>query len=176
MNFIIIGVVFLQAIWEIIKDTPTWVWVLFGYLVYVGINATRSRTVYLPKIFIVPTIFVVMTWHTVVTKFSINYLTILVLVGALLIGYGFGWSLVSRHEVKFDRQQLLIQISGTWSVLLIILIMFCSKYYFGFAMAMDPKIVEKLSFEFAFLAISGIGTGIFIGRSFGYLWKGLRTN
>src|SRR6056300_374376 len=38
----------------IISGTPTWVWFVFGYLIFIGIRATSTRIVYIPKLFIIP--------------------------------------------------------------------------------------------------------------------------
>ena len=44
----------LPQLLKIISDTPTWIWFVFGYLIFIGIRATDNRIVYIPKLFIIP--------------------------------------------------------------------------------------------------------------------------
>jgi hypothetical protein len=39
---------------KIISGTPKWVWFVFGYLIFIGIRATGTRIVYIPKLSIIP--------------------------------------------------------------------------------------------------------------------------
>ncbi len=164
----------MEIIWQIIIHTPWWVYLLLIYLIRVGIRASKTRIVTLKKLFIIPLIFTFLSVHTLITSFSLSVFTVTIWVVAILIGAILGWFQIYRYKLKVDRQHLLIQVPGTWSIMILIVIIFATKYYFGYELAVDPKLVEQTGFEFAVLAVSGVCTGLFIGRLVCYLYR-LRT-
>jgi len=161
----------MNTIWQTLTHTPWWVYLLLAYLLRMGIKASQTRIVALKKLFIIPIIFSAMSVHTVLDSFQLTGLAVGILASNLLLGIMIGWYQVYRLAIQVDRQHGLIQIPGTWSTLIIILIIFATKYYFGYELAMDPQLTEDLGFEFAMLGVSGVCTGLFIGKLISYLIK-----
>lgn len=147
---------------------------LLVYLIKIGIDASKTHVVPLKRLFIIPTIFTFMSVRSLIASFKISAFTITTWSTAILIGTILGWFQIHRLKLKVDNQRALIQVPGTWSTMLIIVIIFATKYYFGYALAVDPKFSEQTSFEISMLAISGICTGLFIGRLMCYIYR-LRT-
>lgn len=88
---------------------------------------------------------------------------------ALLSGTVIGWLLTRNTDVKIDIKQGLVKLPGSIMTLMLILMIFSAKYYFGYLEATHPSNdpeVEKLS-----LSISLVCTGIFIGRLACYFFK-----
>jgi hypothetical protein len=50
----------MEHLFEILTHTPWWVYVLFAYILYVGITAMKLRSVPVFQLFIVPTIFTIL--------------------------------------------------------------------------------------------------------------------
>lgn len=165
----------MNSIQQIIIGTPWWVYALFIYLIWIGIIASKTRVVSLKKLFIVPIIFGFISIHTLVTSFQMSALTITTWSGAIVLGTLLGWIQIHRYTLKIDKIHHLVQVPGTWSTLIFILIIFATKYYFGYELAVDPKLAEQSLFEFSMLAISGVFTGLFIGRLICYLYR-FKTN
>ena len=164
-------VVTMEIIWQTAIHTPWWVYLLFAYLIKVGIQASKMRVVSLKKLFIIPAIFTFMSVHTLIASFNVSAFTISAWSGAILIGMMLGWLQIYRFRLKVDTQHTLIQVPGTWSTLIIIIIIVTTKYYFGYELAVDPKLAEQTWFEFSMLGVSGICTGLFIGRLICYIYR-----
>ena len=54
---------------------------------------------------------------------------------------------------------------------MIILIIFFTKYYFGYQIAVDPQLLTNTPFELSMLLVSGITVGLFIGRLIYYSYR-----
>lgn len=160
-----------HQIYEIALQTPWWVYLLFLILVKIGIKASKKNVITMKKLFIIPIVFSIMSIHTLIVSFRIDTTTISTWIGSILCGMLLGWILVRNQEVKVDKEKWLIELPGTWMTLTIILIVFISKYYFGYELTADPKLVNQSWFEFSLLFISGACTGMFIGRTLFYLRK-----
>lgn len=165
----------LDTIWETtyqtLINTPWWVYVLIVFLIKLGINASKTNIVSLKKLFIVPVVFTFMSIHTLLTSFQVNLLTLSTWTGSILIGIFLGWLQIYRYKLRVDKQHFLIEIPGTWSTMIIIIIIFVAKYYFGYQLAVDPHKANQTGFEFSMLAISGTCTGLFIGRFICYIYR-----
>ena len=59
-------------------------------------------------------------------------------------------------------------------MVMVVMIIFFSKYYFGYEIAADPKLLSNTHFEFAMLAVSGLTAGMFVGRGL-YYFRCFRT-
>ena len=159
-------------IWEALIHTPWWVYLLFLYLLKVGFDATKTRVVSLKKLFILPSIFLAISINSLITSFRLSPSTIGVYLFSLLFGIGGGWLLVRNVNLKFDLQRVLIQLPGNWTTLILIMVIFSTKYYFGYSLAVDPMMAEDTSFELLMLSLSGVCTGLFLGRLTCYFfWK-----
>jgi hypothetical protein len=58
--------------------------------------------------------------------------------------------------------------------LVLVILIFVTKYYFGVQVGMDPSLVDDPQFVALDLGISGILTGMFIGRFCAY-WRIFRS-
>lgn len=159
----------MNMIWEALTHTPWWVYFLFFYLVYVGYDATKTRVVSFKRLFILPTIFLAISLNSLLTSFHISPTTVIVYLFSLLLGVCGGWLLVRKVDVKFDHNRGLVKLPGTWATLILILMIFSTKYYFGYSFAIDPTLAEDTYYELLMLSVSGVCTGLFIGRLSCYL-------
>ena len=161
----------MNAIWAAATQTPWWVYVLFIYLIQRGVNASKSQVVSIKKLIILPLVFIALSVHTLMTAFHIYATIIVVWILSIALGSVFGWLLIFRHHFKVDRKKLLIQLPGSWVTLILILAIFISKYYFSYQLSSDPALVNQTGFEFSMLAISGVCTGLFVGRLLCYFYQ-----
>jgi hypothetical protein len=161
----------MDTLWQAIANTPWWVYVILIYLITLGIKATRRTKVPLLKLTIMPVIFTALSVHTLITAFKIDFYSITLWVISILVGCVLGWIQVSRFDLRVDKQHWIIEAPGTWSTLWLILIIFAIKYYFSYALAVDPGLTHNDWFELAMLGLSGLFTGLFIGRFIGYLYR-----
>lgn len=163
----------MDAILTALTHTPTWVYVLFALLIWIGIKASKPRVMPLKKLLILPAIFIYMSTHTLLTSFAIHLFDVSIWMGAILLGMIIGWFEIFRNHarIRVDKQQNLIQVPGSWMTLALIIIIFASKYYFSYELDVDPALADQTWFEYSMLSVSGICTGILIGRALCYLYK-----
>lgn len=157
--------------WQAAIHTPWWVYLLFVYLIFIGVRASRTNIISLFRVFIIPIIFTAMSIDTLVSAVKINTFSITTWVIAIVLGMTLGFIQIFRLKLVVDRKHSLIQIPGTWSTMIFILIIFIAKYYFGYELAMDPEAATNTTFEFWMLGISGLFTGMFLGRLECYLYR-----
>jgi len=161
----------MTAIWQALTHTPWWVYLLFFALLKVGFDALKVRVIPLKKLIVLPMVFLVLSINTLITSVQINPSTLSAYSLSLLLGSLGGWLLVRKLDLKFDKRRGLVKLPGTWTTLILIMIIFSSKYYFGYAKAIDPTRVQDTLFEITMLSVSGISTGLFLGRLICYLLK-----
>lgn len=154
----------MHMIWDAFIHTPWWVYVLLVYLIKVGVGALKTREVPIRNLFIIPCIFSLMSFHTLLTSFKIDAFTLSIWLASLVIGFLIGLIHIHISNMAVDHKKRTIEIPGSWTTLVVILLIFVAKYYFGYELARDPALMENTYFEIAALIVSGVGTGIFVGR------------
>ena len=159
---------------QILLHTPWWVYVLFAYILYVGIKATKMRSVPVLQLFIAPSIFTILSIHTLVGRISDHFLYIIPWGIATAVGIAIGWIEMHSLNIIVDRKNHLLKIPGSVFTLILFLLFFGSKYYYGFMSVTDPERTKEIQFVIFILLISGIGTGIMWVRDFGYFFKYLK--
>ena len=159
----------LETIYQTAIHTPWWVYLLLVVLLKIGINASKTSVVSIKKLFIAPVVFGVMAIETLINNIALSLFVLSIFSIALLIGAVLGWLQVRKQSLRFDRNKQLIKIPGTWSVMTVIIVIFSAKYYFGYALSTDPEIVKNTYFELAFIGVTAVCTGLFIGKLICYL-------
>jgi hypothetical protein len=150
-----------NSIWEIIANTPWWVFVLLVYLIRVGLGATRSRIVPVRRLLILPTIFIALSFVSMYNNMQLTFDHVLIWSAAFMIGSCLGWLQFKALKIKAVKNRASLYVPGTWSLLVIIIILFCVKYYYGYQNAIDPtKLQSNIWLFFAY----GLFTGLFAGR------------
>lgn len=143
---------------NVAKGTPTWVYAIFAYLFYVGIKATKARTVSVYKILIVPT--VMTSWSIVKilgAPSSFLFFLLFFPVGILI-----GDFLLPMKVENVDRSSRVVTLPGSWTTLILLMIIFSIKYFFGFMHATNPGFIEN--YHFLEKSIFSLWSGIFWGR------------
>ena len=158
----------MNALIDALKGTPWWVYLLFVYLLYAGIQGLKSRIASLKKILILPFVLFVWSLYGLIAKFH-GIVEIFIWAAFTCIGYGIGMTLFKRLRIKADKKKLWVRISGSRAVLILLMTMFFLKYFFGYYYATHPALSVKM--HIADLIISGTISGIFIGRMVGILKK-----
>jgi len=148
---------------DIFDNTPWWIYVFFIALVFLGLRATKPRTIPLNRITFLPLIFTI--WNILWLNERTHDHTYLILfwVIGLIVGTFIGWQTVLAWHIYADHRRKLISLPGTWTTLVFILLVFCARYYFVYNYELHPHAAPHLYTPDAF--ISGLFTGIFTGRA-----------
>ena len=154
----------MHQILDILSNTPTWVWVVFFYLVFVGIKASKTRIVFIPTLFIAPVVFTGMNYKFFLSSFYIlgGYLACLSLSTFL------SFHAMKKVKVKYAAQKLSIELPGTFTTMGILLAFFFLKYIFGFMSYANPTLYSD--WKFLEVILTGTFTGYLLGKSLRYLY------
>jgi hypothetical protein len=160
----------MDAIIAALKHTPWWVFLIFAFVMARGVTALRTRTVEISRLAIIPVIFAVWGAYNLFNLFGLNPEAVAISAIALLAGAAFGL-LLSRHGiVRADRDKGLVEVSGSPVTLILVLIIFASKYALAYWVATDPGARDSIGFLATNAIVSGLVIGIFAGR-FAGLWR-----
>ncbi|MDF1654858.1 MAG: hypothetical protein P1U34_07055 [Coxiellaceae bacterium] len=161
----------METIKGFIVGTPWWVYLLFIYLVYIGFKASKDRIVSIYKMLLLPIIFGWLAIDTIMQDFTVDTWAVLAFIVSLAIFTLLGYLHVIKMKCSIDLEHKLVKSPGTWSVLIIVLIIFVSKYYFGYQLAVDPSIVHNRHFEMTYIAVSAACIGYLLGKVLAYARK-----
>jgi len=145
----------------IIQGTPAWVYPLLGLLLYLGLQATRPRSIGLTRAFITPAIFI--AWG-LISLFARPTLSPALILDWLLTAGAFGSLafLTTRvANLRFDHIRRLVSLPGSWLPLVRNLLIFIAKYGLAVAVATHPAARDQLALWD--VAVSGASTGYFLG-------------
>lgn len=159
----------MKNIAAVMFSTPWWVFPLLGYLIVLGIQSRRTRIVSLYKLFVLPVIFLVISFYTLMVV-TPDYIVISCWLAAMIAGSACGFFQLVRTNIQVDAKRSLIQIPGSWSNLIIMLLIFSSRYYFGYDLAVNPHHYDLIEYRIIRFAISGLLTGYLQGKLLGYLY------
>jgi hypothetical protein len=159
----------LHAIYYAIRGTPWWVWILFIWLLYRGINALKIRVTTLRMIFIMPLIFTALSLYGLLKNNTLY--PYLLWLSMIVIGSLVGWLISRTLAIAADKKQRLIKLPGSPITLIIILFFFGMKYYLGYTAATNPELASSFTFASFKYLVYGASCGILLGRSLTYFYK-----
>jgi hypothetical protein len=150
--------------WQVLIHTPIWVFPLFAYLVWLGIKATRPRTVTIWRSLIVPAVFII--WGLSRPLLRQDYawpLVIWVAAAAVLLVIG----LLTARPLELDHTTGEIKRPGSWMPLIRNVTLFVLQYTVAVIAAVDPH--DATTAAIVGRVISGGTTGYFVGRTIALL-------
>jgi hypothetical protein len=155
--------------WQILIHTPIWVFPLLAYLVWLGIKATRPRTVTIWRSLIVPAVFIVWGLSRLLSRQDYAWpLVTWVAAAAVLLVIG----LLTARPFELDHTTGEIKRPGSWVPLIRNVTVFALQYTVAVIAAVDPH--DATTAAIVGRAISGGTTGYFLGRTVALLrqyWK-----
>ncbi len=161
----------MRYFYTVFQSTPLWVYLIFLCCVYLGIRSRKSRAVSFQRLLLLPFLFLTWSFGYLLEKYGISFSTLSVWLFAIALGTSIGWKLHRPLHLAIDRQKKRITIPGTWSVLVLSLLLFLSKYSFGYLHAVAVGAKDRLLIFGSDLLISGTISGIFLGKFFCFLGK-----
>jgi len=156
----------METLFKALKGTPWWVYALFVYLVWVGVRAMKPQMVSVNKMFIVPLIFVAWSIYGLIIRFQ-GWVDIFFWAIAIIAGFFVGGYLVFK-KFRADRKKLLAYIPGSPVILILVLVIFAVRYFFGYYSA-THEVGQAM--HVAQIIVSGSITGMFVGRMRAFLLK-----
>jgi uncharacterized protein DUF6622 len=151
----------MQFVTQILIHTPLWVWPLFAYLVWLGIQAMRPRTTTIWRSLIVPAIFIIWGLSGLVSQSQNTVLPLVAWLAAALVLGATGFLLAKPFELDHTTGE--IKRPGSIVPLIRNLTIFALQYTVRVIMAIDPE--ARLTATVVGRAVGGAMTGYFLGRT-----------
>lgn len=159
---------------QILINTPLWVWGLLAALLVLGLSQTRSRTVGLSRIILLPiglgafslygTISAFGTSPTVLGSWLATAVLLVLVVTQLPLPAG----------ARYDHASRKFQLPGSWVPMALIMAIFLTKYAVGVSLVMQPELKVQANFSLAIGTLYGVFSGIFAGRAIRLIRLALR--
>ncbi|MBS3904035.1 MAG: hypothetical protein KGZ39_01760 [Simkania sp.] len=154
----------MEHLWQVLSGAPWWVYVLFIYLVNIGIKSTQPRTISITRVALLPLVFVVWSVYTLYGKVILGFSSLILLwIVFLALGTYLGIKEVHSWHIHKDRHKQSITIPGNYSTLVLILLIFVLKFFWGYFYATHTNIPYWM--YFLDTLTSSLATGFFVGRS-----------
>jgi hypothetical protein len=148
----------------IVTGTPLWVWALLVLLLVLGIRALWPTTAPLWRLAILPTVFFVWGLYGLFTLHSLTLQRLLPWAVALAAGIGAGLAIAGLSKIRADKTRHAVHIPGSALTLILSLLIFATKYVFGVLHARRPDLFAEVWLWLPEIAVSGLLTGMFVGR------------
>lgn len=152
---------------QIIANTPTYVWFILFYLIWIGWKSRSTHLASWSVLSIMPVIMGLWSFFACVNYYG--SIAIFRWVACLIVGIWLGTLTVRSLNLKFDKKRNLIEIAGNWTPFILSLCIFSLRYFLGVAYGMYPEI--KGNWNLWILEnIATIISGMFLGRLVAY-WQ-----
>ena len=148
---------------------PVWVFVLFVFLLYIGVKRCFTRIMQLKSLVLSPMIFIILGLKIASNTFSLDSSRLLFLLLGLIGGVYLGYLQVKDKVIIADKIKYLICIPGDISLLASLMVVFFVEYFIHHAISANWVIAQSEIFIFSVLFISGVIMGLTCGRNIVYL-------
>jgi len=154
----------MENLGSFIKEIPWWVYIVFIYLVNVGIRAMRPRTIPISKVILMPLFFVCWSFYGLYGKLLLGFFSLIpIWFICLSIGAYLGVKEVQSWRYQVNHRKGEITIPGNYSTLVLLLIIFGLKFFWSSLYATLEYIPTWI--YFADIITGAIVTGFFVGRA-----------
>ena len=155
---------------QILFHTPTWVFAVFGLLVWLGSTQLYARRVSLTRVAAMPVAMAGLSVYGVFSAFGDSPMALAGWAAAAAVAV----ALVSRRALpastRFDAGTRTFQLAGSAVPLVLMMGIFFTKYVVGVQIALHPELAHHHDFALAIGTLYGAFSGIFAGRTL-RLWK-----
>ena len=154
----------MENLWKALSGAPWWAYALLIYLLLVGIQAIKPRTISVKKLLLLPLVFVAWSFYGLYARLLLGFLSLLpVWIVFLAVGAYLGVREVHAWHLHKDRRKGEITIPGNYSTLVLMLLIFILKFFWGYYYATHTEISYWI--YCADTSTSALATGFFVGRA-----------
>jgi hypothetical protein len=141
-----------------------WVFAIFFTLLAVGFIQSKERRVKVRTVFILPIAMIIYSFYGVSALSGLSIVTMSLWGIGLVTTLVIGLKLAYPRLVSFSKQSNELTIPGSWIPLLLMMAIFFTKYFVGFANARELPIVNEHVFIVILSLFYGAFSGIFLSR------------
>lgn len=153
------------------SNVPTWVYILFLVVLYIGIKRCYTRVMRVDRLVLLPLIFCFFSLKSVNDLFGIDVFSIFILLCGVMLGITLGYAQVKNWIIHADKNNRLIKIPGDYFMLFLVLTIFMIEFFIHYAVDAHWIMTGNMFFKILAITISGIVLGVSLGRNASYYYK-----
>jgi len=150
---------------DILAHTPVWVWIVFGALILLGLQQSRTRDVSIARATILPVVMILLSLSGVVGAFG----PVPFALAAWAAGVGLSLTLAGKAvAVRGASRSTLpghLRIPGSFIPITLIITVFLTRYSAGVALAINPSLAANTAVAVTLSLVYGVFSGLFWGRA-----------
>ena len=160
---------------EILKRTPTWVFVLFFVLLTLGYFQSKARTLGRGKVSILPCVIITLSFYGVLSAFGTAPVGLISWFVGAASAVWLGLALAAPKGVVYCDEIRSFSIPGSWVPLLLMMAIFFTKYAVGVVLARQLPCALEAKFIGAISLSYGCLGGLFLARTL-VIWRSAKQN
>lgn len=153
------------------QNIPTYVYILFIALMYLGYKRCFTRTIRVERLILLPLIFIVLSVRSMINLFDLTTLNILLWLIGGAVGLFLGYIHVYQKAIKADHEQKLLTVPGDWSMLVLIFFIFVFEFFVHYSIDAQVTWTKSAIFVWCSTFILGAIAGMTAGRNLTYAAK-----
>ncbi|OJU73300.1 MAG: hypothetical protein BGO07_04035 [Alphaproteobacteria bacterium 40-19] len=102
----------MSGIFQILQGTPFYVWIILGFILFVGLKSTKTQTVPL-IVFFFPVLGLCAS--KCAAFFSLTFIL------SMILGAGVGFLVYRKEKIQFTHNSLFVQIPGSYIPLFLLI-------------------------------------------------------
>ncbi|MBS0603715.1 MAG: hypothetical protein JSS60_01615 [Verrucomicrobia bacterium] len=163
----------MDNLWQAISGAPWWVYVLFFYLMSIGIQSMKARKVPIQRIVLMPLFFLGWACYDIYGKVSLGHASLVIWWVIFLAAGTFGGvKEVRSWRLGIDRSKATLTIPPNYSTIVLIVLIFVLKFFWGYYYATHSSVPYGI--YLADTISSSIVTGFFVGRGGFFIYRYLK--
>lgn len=159
---------------QILINTPLWVWGLLALLLVLGLSQTRTRSVGMARITLLPLGLAAFSLYGTVSAFGASPTVLGSWLAATVLLLLIVMQMPRPAGAHYDSAARRFQRPGSWVPMALIMGIFLTKYAVGVSLVLHPELKANASFSLAVGTLYGVFSGIFAGRSLRLIRLALR--
>jgi hypothetical protein len=150
---------------EILEHTPAWVWIVFGALILLGLQQSRTRDVSIARATILPVVMIVLSLSGVIGAFGPVPLALVAWAAGVGLSLRLAGKAVAIRGASRSPQPGHLRIPGSFMPVMLILAVFITKYSAGVALAVNPSLAANITVAVTLSLVYGAFSGLFWSRA-----------
>jgi hypothetical protein len=155
---------------QILTHTPTWVFVLFAILLWLGAKQLLANSVSLTRVTLLPVAMTALSIYGMASAFGDAPMGLIAWAAAAIVVAALVLSRPLPATTRYDAASRRFQLAGSAVPLALMMGIFITKYVVGVLLALHPEMRQQAVFAVGIGALYGAFSGIFSARAL-RLWR-----
>ncbi|ECE0793762.1 hypothetical protein GK48_27765 [Salmonella enterica subsp. diarizonae] len=156
-----------------LQHTPTWVYLLFLFLMSRGVKSMKTRKVKINGIFLLPSFFFIWGCFSIFKESAYIVQTYIFMALGVVSGSVLSWPIWNKtpppEYLPIDNEY--IEVAGSPLPIIFIIFAFIIKFYLGVEINENPSIIYCYKFNVFLGVLTGIIDGCFCSRTINLFYR-----